>query len=332
MRNWLIFIVLVNLSYCVKAQYIPAQLPHSVQEPAISYLYWHPGNAFRHLDLSVSVGTTGVGIDIATPLSQSLQLRAGYEWMPPIRKTIKANASIGNQKARQYSDDGIRVETPYNIVADHMWNTLGLNMEDHIYIEGKLTMQNVKVLVDYFPFSKKNWYFTAGLYWGPSQIFKATNAPESDVTTTCIGVYNRMYDEASASDKIKSYGKIAFLVGKYDHPITENGIVVHAEGSDYYLVPDSEGKVRVSGTVNRFKPYVGFGYGGTISKSYPDWRITFDCGALIWGGSPAAITNDGTNLTEDIRDIPGFAGGFVDVLKIMKVFPQLSVRLTKTIF
>jgi len=332
MKNWLFFIVLVNLTYCVKAQYIPAKLPNSDQEFAISYDYWHPGNTFRHLRLSATVGTTGIGFDIATPLCQSLQLRAGYEWMPHFKKTISANARIGGQRARQYGEDGNRLETPYNKIADRVWNSIGLNMEDHVYIEGKLTMQNLKVMIDYFPFRKKNWFFTAGIYWGPSQILEATNAPESDVTTTCIGVYNRMYDEADASDEIKKYGKISFLVGKYSHPITENGQVIHTEGSDYYLLPDNDGKVRVTGTANRFKPYIGFGYGGPISKTYEDWRISFECGALFWGGSPAMITNDGTNLTEDVKDIPGFAGDCVKVIKIMKVYPQLSIRLTKRLF
>ncbi|MCH5302843.1 MAG: hypothetical protein J1E77_08380, partial [Prevotella sp.] len=37
---------------------------------------------FDHLGVGVSVGTTGIGFDLAAPVTDYLQLRAGYSFMP----------------------------------------------------------------------------------------------------------------------------------------------------------------------------------------------------------------------------------------------------------
>ena len=44
--------------------------------------YWKEHDIFQHLDLSVTLGTTGIGIDVASPVTEWAQLRLGYEFMP----------------------------------------------------------------------------------------------------------------------------------------------------------------------------------------------------------------------------------------------------------
>ena len=43
---------------------------------------------FKHLDVSVNLGTSGIGFDVATPLGNYVQLRAGYEFMPHFRYSV----------------------------------------------------------------------------------------------------------------------------------------------------------------------------------------------------------------------------------------------------
>jgi len=83
---------------------------------------------------------------------------------------------------------------------------------------------------------------------------------------------------------------------------------------------------------NNFKPYLGFGYGGRLMKNRNDWQVSFDAGAMFWGGTPDLYTHDGTNLTKDVNHITGKVGDWVDFLGGIKVYPVLNVRFTKTIF
>jgi hypothetical protein len=43
---------------------------------------------FRNLDVSVTAGTTGIGIDVASKLGDYVQLRAGYEYMPRVNVSL----------------------------------------------------------------------------------------------------------------------------------------------------------------------------------------------------------------------------------------------------
>lgn len=332
MKKWLVILSFVGTVYSAHAQYIPALLPGEKQQPAMPYDYWHPGNTFQHLDISVTAGTTGIGIDLATPLCQFLQLRAGYDFMPHFRKHFNTDIVVGGQVAPQYGPDGNRIQTPFDRMAKLLWEKYGYDMNEQVTLDSRLTMQNLKIMLDFFPFHHKNWHFTMGLYWGPTRIIDMTNSKASSMTLMCVGLYNQMYEKADASDEIKGYGKMAFHVGEYAHDISENGTVSHQRGSAYMMLPDNNSEINIEGTVNRFKPYIGFGYGGRLLKHRNDWKISFDCGALFWGGCPDMTVHDGTNLTKDIENISGKLGTFMDTVEILKLYPQLSVRLTKTIF
>ena len=39
-------------------------------------------NIFNHLDVGLSLGSTGIGIDVSTNVTNSVRLRAGVDYMP----------------------------------------------------------------------------------------------------------------------------------------------------------------------------------------------------------------------------------------------------------
>ena len=78
------------------------------------FQYWKEHDIFQHLDVSVTAGTTGVGIDIASPVTEWAQLRLGYEFMPRVTKTLEFNMSIGGKPAKSYDADGNREETTFD--------------------------------------------------------------------------------------------------------------------------------------------------------------------------------------------------------------------------
>ena len=342
--------------------------------------YWKEHNIFQHLDVSVTLGTTGIGIDVASPVTEWAQLRLGYEFMPRFTKRMSFEMTINGQPARSYDEDGNRQETRFDKLRDFMYSFTGFDIDDHVDMIGKPTLNNFKFLVDVFPFKEnKHWHFTAGFYWGASKFAEAVNSTEAMVSLVSAGIYNKMYTSAINGDplitfdpnqfptlsgvgiemppqvrqKFIDYGDMGFAVGYFSHDITDadgnvlvSKTMVDSKGNTvqrpYIVEPDEGGMVRATATSNSFKPYLGFGYGGNLLKKRDDWKISFDCGAMFWGGTPNLVVYHGlklpdgsyrdVSLTEDVENIDGKVGTYVDLFKAFKVYPVLSLRVTKRIF
>ena len=331
-------------------------LDSGAQESAKTYIpvtqYWKEYNIFQHLDISLTAGTTGIGIDVASPVGKYVQLRAGYEFMPRFTKRMEFDLTINGEPAIVYDEQGYKQETTFTQMNDFLYEFTGYDVEDHVDMIGKPTINNFKFLVDVYPFQQnKHWHFTAGFYWGPSRFAYAENAIEFMRTLNAVGIYNQMYDKAvngeplikyegvslevpeELNNKILDMGLLGFAVGYFKHDIVDNaGNVIHEAGERYIVEPDARGMVTVTAKSNSFKPYLGFGYGGRMIKNRNDWHVSFDCGAMFWGGTPNLYMHDGINLTEDVENISGQVGTYVDLFSALKVFPVLSFRITKRIF
>ena len=304
---------------------------------------------FQNLDVSVTAGTTGIGIDVASKLGDYVQLRAGYEFMPRFKKSIYFPVEVGGQPAKAYDENGNRIESRFDKLSKMLNDMTGFDVDDEIEMVGKPTINNFKFLVDVFPFKQnKHWHFTAGFYWGPSKFAEAENSTQAMSTLLAVSMYNQLYEKCVKNEpmidiegdgteenpgasitlpyayrqRIKNYGRMGFHVG--DKKDT---------GERYEMEPDpDDDMVKVQARSNSFKPYLGFGYGGRLLKNRDDWHVSFDAGAMFWGGTPDLITHDGTNLTKDVENISGKVGDWVDLVGGVKFFPVLSVRFTKTIF
>lgn len=177
--------------------------------------------------------------------------------------------------------------------------------------------------------------------------------------------------EQEAMEKFEGYGSMGMRVGYYSHDIVaENdvyydmdvyqssdlnslfdddnpmtpvpthkkgdikyhkGDVIHHKGDPYKMLPDEDNTVSATAKVNKFKPYLGFGYGGPITKDKRT-SISFDAGMIFWGGSPKIITHDGVDLVNDLYDLNGKVRNYVNLIKGFKVYPEISVRITHTLF
>ena len=320
--------------------------------------YWKEHDIFQHLDISLTAGTTGIGIDVASPVGKYVQLRAGYEFMPRFTKRMEFELTINGKPAKAYDKDGYRQATTFDKMNDLLYEFTGYDADDHADMIGKPTINNFKFLVDVFPFQQnKHWHFTAGFYWGPSRFAYAENATESMRTISAVGIYNNMYNKAvndeplidftkidkdyppvsfdaqeKLYEKLLNMGRLGFAVGYFKHDVVDANGVMHKAGERYIVEPDDRGMVTVTAKSNSFKPYLGFGYGGRLVKNRDDWHVSFDCGAMFWGGTPDLYMHDGINLTKDVENVSGKVGTYVDLFSALKVFPVLSFRITKRIF
>ncbi|MBO7539335.1 MAG: hypothetical protein J6T44_08660 [Prevotella sp.] len=316
-------------------------------------------NLFNHLDASVTLGTTGIGFDVATPVGDYAQLRVGYAFMPSFHKSMFFNVQVGDKPENKYDANGNRVETKFDKMTGVLKQVTGYQIDEQVEMIGVPTYNNLKVLVDVFPFKQdKRWHVTAGFFLGPSKIAKAYNATEAMPTLMAVSIYNTMRDKTLASynsymsgetfvpepifsykfsngfiyeiggprlieslaARFNSYGRMGMHVGDYD------------DGTPYLMEPGVDGMVRADVKVNAFKPYLGAGYGGRLLKDNDRFHIAVDMGAMFWGGSPHIVTHDGTDLTRDVSDISGKVGSYVRLAKKFKVFPVLDVRLVYSIF
>lgn len=295
---------------------------------------------FQHLDASVSLGTTGIGFDVSSPIGNFVNLRAGYDFMPHFHYHMNFGVQVGDNPAES--------DSKFQRLSGLLEGLTGYQVDNQIDMIGVPTFNNFKLLVDVFPLKdNKQWHVTAGFYIGPSKIAKAYNTTEDMPSLMAVGIYNNMYDRIKAGEalfedtylpyemeeKVLNYGRMGIHVGDYSHDIFDaNGQLLHTKGEPYMMEPDGNAMAKASVKVNSFKPYLGIGYGGRLFKNNDNYHIAVDCGLLFWGGTPSIITHDGTDLAKDVENITGKVGDYVDLLKGFKVFPVLNVRFTKSIF
>ena len=298
---------------------------------------------FNSLDVSLTAGTTGLGFDVSTNVSDWMQLRAGFAAMPHFDYTMHFGVQVGSDPATSSSK--------FERLSGILEGFTGSKVDDTIDMVGTPKLWNAKLLCDLFPFRDKRWHITAGVYLGPSVIARAENALYDAQSLNAVSIYNNMYDKAEAweplfdngdvsvylpsqlEDKILEYGRMAMHVGDYAHDVFDDqGNQLHAKGDPYLMEPNTLSMVTCRIKTSSIKPYLGFGYGGRLFKGTDRYSISFDAGVMMWGGTPQIITHDGTDLAHDVDHIGGKVGSYVDFFSAFKVFPVLNIRLTRKIF
>ncbi len=300
---------------------------------------------FNHLEIASSIGTTGFGFDLSTPITEYAQLRAGFSIMPRFEMTSRFRVQVGDSLDSKWDAQGNRVQTKFDKLSGYLKSFTGYEVDDEVEMLCKPTYYNLKVLLDLFPFRNKHWHFTFGFYAGPSEIARAYNKTEEMPSLLSVTIWNTLYDKAyniepiydniympsALENKLFSYGKMGFHAGDFIKDTNVNGKDYKA-GDPYMMTPDeTTGMVEAVIKVNRFKPYLGFGYGGAISKDKLT-QLSFDAGVLFWGGTPSMITHDGTDLIKDVENVSGKVGRYVDIAKFFKVFPVIELRISRRIF
>lgn len=102
---------------------------------------------FNHLGLGVGVGTTGITIEAATPITTFLQLRAGVSIMPGI--TFNADADV---------------EYRYN----------DMDRMSTVSLKGDLKRVQGQVIFNVYPIPGRKFFIAAGAYFGGRDLLKIT--------------------------------------------------------------------------------------------------------------------------------------------------------------
>ena len=328
------------------------------------------GIIIKHLDLGVTLGTDGIGVDLSAPVVENwVNVRAGFTYMPRFNATMHFGFEAGDASMTQDERD-----EQFNKLSVMLHDMIGTTVDKEVDMVGTPKFQNFKFLVDVTPFRNKNWHVTGGFYWGPSRIAYAENAVYDATSLVSTAFYNTLYDRVVTSynnlfsdfetpymslggqdlyaddglyNTFKGYGRMKVQLGEYKDT-----------GEPCYVEPNENNMMTAKVKVNNFRPYLGFGYGGRLVKNDDRYRISFDAGLMFWGGTPQVLVtatqyagfDDGmengvqvrqakeiyvkreVDLAKDVRNIGGKVGDYVDVLKAFKVYPVINVRISRRLW
>ena len=290
---------------------------------------------FNHLAIGIGIGTEGASLDLALPIGNYVQLRAGMSYLPSIKLTKHFDAS----------KTGSTGTSNFDSITSILHDITGLQFDEQIDMKANTQLWNGKILVDVFPFRKKNWFFSVGLYVGPKQVMHIENAAEDMGTLIALSTFNNIYNKVEDAvandnpaqifgdisltpqmmDQIMSIGRLGIAVGTYKQT-TES----HQAGDIYNMVPDENGMIKMDVRSNIVRPYVGFGYRTAISRDKRSF-FSVDAGILCWG-TLKMITHDGTNLIKEVDVTNPMLKQYTDVVNHMKVYPAINIRFTRQIF
>ena len=316
-----------------------------------------PWGKFNHLNVGVTLGTTGLGVEASMPINNYLWVRSGLSFMPRMEVPMTFEIQVG--------DDPKTSKAKFNRMSSALESFTGKPVSDNVYMTGKAKMWNWNVLFDIYPFQQNlHWRVTAGFFLGPSNVAEAFNQTESMASLVAVDIYNNIYNKLHGKTKrelagvklidlgpgyedvymdldlllkmqelFDAAGRMGLYLGDYTHDIKdEEGNVIHKKGDPYVMTPNDDHMVKADMKVNAFKPYIGFGYDGRLVKGNDRLHVGFDAGIMLWGGKPCLYAHDGTDLINDVEGIIGKVGDYVDAMSKLVVYPVANVRFTYTIF
>lgn len=251
---------------------------------------------FSHLNVGLGIGTNGIGLEVATPVSPIIGLRGGIDFMP----------SFSVNKGINYHRPAVLNNVPQQLLNERYVNIPEKGAKCNVV--GKPQLTQGSILCDIYTSKTSNFHFTVGAVIGNSTVAVAKG---SEKTIAAVELYN--------SD-IKN-GVVA------PEPGYENGITIDMEG--YALTPN-KGRIELDLNVNSIRPYVGFG----IGRPVPSDRVSckFDMGVQFWG-TPKVMDKYGNH--EITKDEPGTTSDLKDAIKLINgipVYPTLKLTIVGKIF
>lgn len=140
---------------------------------------------FNSLAIGANIGTTGWGIDIATPLGNHFALRAGFTIMPNFSYTEDVDVSVNYSSS--YIPDG---EIPASIE-----------------VEGSMGRTAGEIVLNYYPFKRSSFFIAGGAVFGGDKVVKVKGHS----------------DELAKYQDLA--GKAGIEIGDYTIPVDQNGNV-----------------------------------------------------------------------------------------------------------
>lgn len=239
---------------------------------------------FNHLSIGGSIGTTGIGVDVAMPATKHFTVRAGVSALPLGTFKIKVANSLGSvYEALNYS-------TPESSNQANKKVELGVNV----------TMITGHLLADYYPWKSSCFHVTAGAYFGNNEVVHVFNTEEGSM---------KFLNEANK--RVHTYNEL------FGTNYPDAGI----RFGEYVFTSDERGNMDTRMRVNAVRPYLGIGWGRNFNTRGTKVGFNFDFGWQFWGKPKFNMNNnEQTVKTSDSSSagVLGILSGF-DAWPVLKL-------------
>lgn len=262
-------------------------------------------NLLNHLAVGIGVGSPGITLELAAPVTDYLAVRAGADIMPKLK--FKTTVDIEDSKRRQL----VSMLQQQQQTMDY-FNIPNPTVPGEVDVEGKLNNTTGHVLIDVYPFRNADWHLTVGAYFGNKDVVNAYNTDDSQLK----GVAD--YNNALSDQTFTMPDGTTFNGNDY-----KMGVRL----GDYFLEPDRNGHVDAVVQVKQFRPYVGIGWGRAVPRHHT-LGFSVDLGVQFWS-KPKVYCQD-IQLTED--NVEGDGGGVIKAISKVSVYPTLSFKLNCRLF
>lgn len=259
---------------------------------------------FRNLSIGVEASTAGLGFEFGTKLHKNLQLRAGFTTFGFVKVTstedIQTLGSEGSLDSYMQKYPELRDE-----LSSKGLPTSASELDTEVDLKAKLGLVNGKILVDYYPWSRKSsFHLTAGAYFGSNKLVKLDGyLPQK--TLDVMNTVNKYLADNDINDRFSTTVNIG------DKDIDVN---------------DLNGHVDAFIKTSAFKPYIGLGFGRAVPRNRVG--LQFDLGVMFHGKPKLASSNSEVN--DALNDAAG--DDFTKVMQKVIAYPVLSLKLVGRIF
>jgi hypothetical protein len=226
---------------------------------------------FQHFGANVGVGTEGISIGIAAPVTNYLEISMGLNFMPAIKPSGDVNIKGGSVNVPQMSGPTTPVIDPTTGMP--VYKTYAL---DKVNIKGNTARTTFDFKVSAYPFGLRNAFFvTAGFSFGGKKIAKLEG-----------------FSPAIAS----IYAENPYFTDLID-----------VEVDKYNIAVDRSGHVNGDVRVNAFRPYLGLGYGRLVPKGRVGFRVELGCQFMgkmkIYQNDQELVIDNTINASDDLSKI-----------------------------
>lgn len=166
-------------------------------------------------------------------------------------------------------------------------------------MEAKLNMGTAHALFDVYPIRNHGFHITAGAYFGADGV---------------IDVYNKVPGS---------------LKDVYEHNQTSPNTAGVGFG-DYLLTPDKNGNVNADLRVNKFRPYLGIGFGHAVPKGR--FTCQFDMGVQFWAKPSVWINGANGEHKVEKSDLDGESAKAFNIATKFSVYPVINLRIVGRLF
>ena len=300
--------------------------------------------AFRHLGMSLEVGSTGAGINLSYPLITNRLIMTVGANLPqiPISSSftlssapLNAKMALAVEYMQSYND---LVDLYYN---DGYYDYYGRPME-HINIgdlqtriedqqslytklKAKLNLECLKVMFEIYP-TKSYFHFTIGAFIsnGDWMTFHATCDHEVwDIYKEMVQKYE---DVVTLADWYKRNFNPDFTIPEVENVGKAAQITIH---NQTFAVDPETGELDARLVVNRIKPYLGVGFGSSVpTKRRLGAQLEL---GMYYQGKPTFKSDQSVSLNSSAYN----DSKVDDVVKTVihfQWFPQVTLRFTGRLF